>query len=236
MGTPYRVPGEETVPVGTETTSEQELIAALRHGDEAAFVHLVERYQRTMLRVAALYVHTPAAAEDVVQETWIGMLRSLDRFEGRSSLKTWIFRILANRARSRAEREGRSIPFSALGGREDDDGPSVEPERFLPPDHERWPGHWSSLPQSWEGLPEQQLLASEVTELIKATIQTLPKAQQMVITLRDIEGWTSDEICAALEVSEGNQRVLLHRARSKVRQALEEYVRPPELSQSHLTR
>lgn len=222
MGTAYRAPGGEIAPAGTAVMSELELIAALRRGDEAAFVHLVERYQRAMLRVAALYVRTPAAAEDVVQETWLGVLRSLDRFEGRASLKTWIFRILANRARSRGEQDGRSVSFSALGG-EDDDGPSVEPERFLPADHERWPGHWSSLPLSWAGLPEQQLLAGETTALIKATIRTLPRAQQMVIALRDVEGWTSDEVCSALGVSEGNQRVLLHRARSRVRQALERY-------------
>jgi RNA polymerase sigma-70 factor, ECF subfamily len=223
MGTAYQAPGKEAAPAGAPTAGELELVAALRRGDEAAFVRLVERYQPTMLRVAALYVHTPAAAEDVVQETWLGVLRSLERFEGRSSLKTWIFRILANRARSRGEREGRSIPFSALAGGEDSDEPAVEPEHFLPPDHGRWAGHWSSLPQSWEGLPEQQLLAGETAGMIKATIQALPNAQQMVISLRDVEGWTSDEVCAALGVSDGNQRVLLHRARAKVRRALERY-------------
>lgn len=223
MGTAYQAPGSASASADAPAASELELVAALRRGDEAAFVHLVERYQPTMLRVAALYVHTPATAEDVVQETWLGVLRSLERFEGRSSLKTWIFRILANRARSRGEREGRSIPFSALAGGEDNDEPAVEPERFLPPDHGRWPGHWSSLPQSWEGLPEQQLLAGETASLIKATIQALPSAQQMVISLRDVEGWSSDEVCAALGVSDGNQRVLLHRARAKVRRALEHY-------------
>jgi RNA polymerase sigma-70 factor (ECF subfamily) len=223
MGTAYQAPGSESAPTGAAVAGELELVAALRRGDEAAFVSLVERYQPTMLRVAALYVHTPAVAEDVVQETWLGVLRSLERFEGRSSLKTWIFRILANRAKSRGEREGRSIPFSALAGAEDADEPAVEPERFLPPEHGRWPGHWSSLPQSWEGLPEQQLLAGETAGLIKATIQTLPSSQQMVITLRDVEGWSADEVRAALGVSDGNQRVLLHRARAKVRRVLERY-------------
>lgn len=223
MGTAYQAPGRESAPTGAPAADELELVAALRRGDEAAFVYLVERYQPTMLRVAALYVHTPAAAEDVVQETWLGVLRSLERFEGRSSLKTWIFRILANRARSRGQREGRSIPFSALAGGEDSDEPAVEPERFLPPEHGRWPGHWSSLPQSWEGLPEQRLIAGETAGLIKATIQALPSGQQIVITLRDVEGWTADEVCTALGVSDGNQRVLLHRARAKVRRALERY-------------
>lgn len=223
MGTGYRASGGAAAPVVAPAASELELVAALRRGDEAAFVQLVERYQHMMLRVAALYVHTPAAAEDVVQETWLGVLRSLDRFEGRSSLKTWIFRILTNRARSRGEREGRSIPFSVLAGGEDNDEAAVEPERFLPPDHERWSGHWSTLPQSWEGLPEQQLLARETIDLIKATIHVLPHAQQMVITLRDVEGWTSDEVCAILGLSDGNQRVLLHRARARVRRALERY-------------
>jgi RNA polymerase sigma-70 factor, ECF subfamily len=162
-------------------------------------------------------------AEEVVQETWLGVLHGLDRFEGRSSLKTWIFRILTNIAATRAARERRCVPFSALAGRETDDGEaSVDPDRFLPPDHDRWPGHWALGPSRWE-TPEAGLLGAEARELLLREIDRLPPAQRTVIALRDIEGWPAEEVCDALKVSEGNQRVLLHRARTKVRSALEEY-------------
>jgi RNA polymerase sigma-70 factor (ECF subfamily) len=148
----------------------------------------------------------------------------LARFEGRSSLKTWIFRILANRARTRGQREGRSLPFSAVGssGSEGDE-PSVEADRFFPPEHTS-AGHWTSLPQNWDALPEERLIGQETRDKIQQAIDALPDNQREVITLRDIEGWSSEEVCNVLEISETNQRVLLHRARSKVLRAHEQYL------------
>jgi RNA polymerase sigma-70 factor, ECF subfamily len=205
-------PADETRPV-----QEQELIAALRAGDEAAFMELVMTHQDMMLRVASSYVRTRAVAEEVVQEAWLGVLNGIDRFEGRSSLKTWIFRILTNIAKTRAVREGRSLTFTDLDGPE---GPAVDPDRFFSDDH-RWAGHWATPPASWAALPESRLLARETIDHIRAAIARLPIRQQQVIALRDVEGWSSEEVCAALEISEGNQRVLLHRARAAVRDALE---------------
>jgi RNA polymerase sigma-70 factor (ECF subfamily) len=202
---------------------DEALLAQLRSGDERAFVALVDRYQPLMLRVALGYVRTSAVAEEVVQETWLGVLDGLDRFEGRSTLKTWLFRILTNRAKTRGERESRTTPFSSLSS-DDEDGPAVDPDRFLPPDHARWPGHWSAAPADWERLPDQRLLAAETLGCVRDAIEQLPGRQQEVIVLRDVEGWSADEVCDALGVSEVNQRVLLHRARSKVRRALEAYL------------
>jgi RNA polymerase sigma-70 factor (ECF subfamily) len=198
-------------------TQEQLLILdGLRAGDEAAFATLVRSYGPAMLRVAQLYVRSRAVAEEVVQETWIGVLNGSARFEGRSSLKTWIFRILANKATTRAVREGRTIPFSAL----DPNEPAVDPDRFRGPE-DRYPGHWAAPPTS---LPEDRLLESETLALVQAEIEKLPPAQALVVTMRDVEGFDADEVCNALEISETNQRVLLHRARSKLRTALEDYV------------
>jgi RNA polymerase sigma-70 factor (ECF subfamily) len=197
------------------------LVEALRAGDEAAFERLMRQYYSSLLRVALIYVPTRAVAEDVVQETWLGVLNGIDRFEGRSSLKTWIFRILTNIAKTRGVREGRTLPFSALERPEGVPEPAVEPERFLPPEHARWPGHWAPKPTPW---PEERLLAGETRAVIERAIERLPPAQRAVITLRDVEGWDAEEARNALGVSETNQRVLLHRARSKVRRALEEYL------------
>jgi RNA polymerase sigma-70 factor, ECF subfamily len=208
--------------------SELHLIERLREGDESAFVILVEQYQRAMLRLAMIYVYKQAVAEEVVQETWMGVLQGLNRFERRSSLKTWIFRILANCAKTYAVREGRSIPFSSLADAEiDNDEPAVDPERFFPPGAQR-PGGWISLPENWDEIPEKRLLSQETYVRIEAAIETLPPNQRTVIILRDVEGWTPEEIRSVLGVSEGNQRVLLHRARSKVRRALEQYLNGKE--------
>jgi RNA polymerase sigma-70 factor (ECF subfamily) len=194
-------------------------VEALRARDEATFAELVRDYGPTMLRVARLFARDRAVAEEIVQEAWVGVLRGVGSFEGRSSLKTWVFRILTNTAKTRAEREGRTIPFSSLGG---EDEAAVDPDRFR---HEgRWTGHWASPPSPWS-LPEGRLLAGEAQAVIDAAIAKLPEAQAAVLTLRDVVGCDSSEICNVLEISESNQRVLLHRARSKVRQALEDYLR-----------
>jgi len=198
------------------------LYHALVAGDEQAFSALVERYHAPLLRLAMTYVRDRGVAEEVVQETWLGVLRGLERFERRSLLKTWIFRILTNTAKTRALRERRSVPFSSLTSGTDD-GPSVEPERFLAATHPVWPGHWASPPRSWDDIPERHLESKEVREVIEAAIAALPPVQGQVISLRDVEGWSSEEVCELLELSEANQRVLLHRARSKVRAALERF-------------
>ena len=206
--------------------SDAELIASLRAGDEAAFGQLVDRYQASLVRIARLYVSSQAVAEEVAQETWLGVLNGLDRFEERSSLKTWIFRILANIAKTRGTREGRTVPFSSVAA--DDDEPSVDPDRFIPADAERAPRHWAVPPALWSTEPDERLLAGEVRELIFRTIDGLPPNQRAAIVLRDVEGWDSDDVRNELGVGETNQRVLLHRARSKVRQALEDYFRDDE--------
>jgi len=207
---------------------EAALIASLRRGDEAAFMRLVERYQPAMLRLARVYTGDQAVAEEVTQETWLSVLKHLDQFEGRSSFKTWLFHILVNGAKRRGLRERRSVPFSALASVDElddngpDDGPSVAPERFRAEGVER-AGGWVSFPQSWEHIPEAHLASRETRERIMAAIERLPVNQRSVIRLRDVEGYGADDVCAILEISEANQRVLLHRARSRVRQALESY-------------
>ena len=198
------------------------LVEALQRGDETAFVTLIETYQGLLIRLAMPYVAHRAMAEDVVQETWLGVLRGLDRFEVRSSLKTWICRILVNRARTRGQREGRLVPFSSFAVPDDaDPEPVVDPSRFHASGH--LAGHWTSMVQSWYDLPEESLLSDETRARVEAAIEALPASQRTVITLRDVEGWSSVDVCAALDISEANQRVLLHRARGKVRQALERY-------------
>jgi RNA polymerase sigma-70 factor (ECF subfamily) len=207
-------------------SEEMRLVEALRQGDEQAFASVIDRYHPALLRLAQVYLPDRAAAEEAVQETWVGVLQGIRQFEGRASLKTWIFRILMNRAKTHALREGRSIPFSALAEAGEDDGePTVDPQRFLPPDHPKWPGHWVSFPQSWEDIPEDRLLSLETRGRIQQAIQALSPSQREVITLRDIEGWSSDEVCNFLNISQANQRVLLHRARAQVRQALENYLK-----------
>jgi len=201
--------------------AEAELLDALRAGEESAFVALVQQHHASILRVARIYVSNRATAEEVAQETWLAVLNGLDRFEGRSSLKTWIFRILANIARTRAQRDARSLPFSSLG--DETCEPAVDPDRFAPAG-ERWAGHWKSYPERWDTQPEERLVGDEARARVEGAIVRLPPTQRQVITLRDVEGWSSEEVCSALEISETNQRVLLHRARSKVRQALEGYL------------
>jgi len=188
---------------------EMRLIEALRNRDEQAFEQLIRMYQSALVRVARMYVSSRAIAEDVVQESWLAVLNGIDRFEGRSSLKTWIFRIVANQAKTRGQREARSRPFSSL-----EPEASVDPERFV---H----GAWAAPPGSW---PEEELLGAETLRVIGDAIEALTPSQRAVITLRDVQGWSAEEVRNALELSETNERVLLHRARAKVRAALEAYL------------
>lgn len=200
---------------------DRELVAALRVGDEATFARLVREHGPGMLRIARNYVSTLSVAEEVVQEAWLAALRSLERFEGRSSFKTWLYRILMNTAMSRGEREARTIPFATLAGEGGEGEVTVDPSRFQA--EGRWAGHWSAPPENWAS-PEPRLLEAEARGVIDRTISELPRAQAMVITMSDIEGFEPEEICNVLDITLTNQRVLLHRARARVRQALEDYM------------
>jgi RNA polymerase sigma-70 factor, ECF subfamily len=210
-------------PEDVTVDADADLLERLRAGDEDAFMTLVDKYGPLMLRIALTHVRTRAIAEDVVQEAWLGVLQGLNRFEGRSSLKTWILRIVANIARTRGEREARSIPLSSLAPDTGEDEPSVAAEHFFGGDHPMYPGGWAVAPHSWAQLPEERLLARETLAQVQASIAKLPPRQQEVIELRDVEGWDPEEVARALDVTPGNQRVLLHRARSKVRADLERY-------------
>jgi RNA polymerase sigma-70 factor, ECF subfamily len=203
-------------------TSERSLVEALRRGDEAAFMFLVTAYHAALVRLARMYVVDDATAEEVAQETWLAVLRGIDRFEERSSLKTWIFRILVNRARTRGVRDGRTVPFSSLENPGDDDAPAVDADRFAS-DDSAWPGHWIYPPVDWGRTPEDLALNAETRRVITEAIDALPPSQRAVITLRDVEGLSGDEVREALGVSDANVRVLLHRARTRVRAALERY-------------
>jgi RNA polymerase sigma-70 factor (ECF subfamily) len=200
------------------------LVDALRSGDESAFGWLLDRYHAPLRRTARMYVATDSLADEVVQETWVAVLHGIDRFEGRSSLKTWLYRIVMNLARTRGARESRTIPFSsAPGALTEGAGATIEPDRFRPADDPDWPGHWRSFPLDWEHQPESRLLGAETLALLEAAIGALPPAQREVVVLRDVDGWTSTEVCNTLGLSETNQRVLLHRGRAKIRTALESY-------------
>lgn len=190
-------------------------LAALRAGDERAFTELVDELGPRMLKLARVYLTAAAVAEEAVQEAWVVVLKTLDRFEGRSSLSTWILGIVVNVSRARGRHESRSRPFSSVTT---SDEPIIDPDRFLPPDHERWPGHWAIAPAPW---PEQAVETAEATQVIRETIAALPQTQRAVITLRDMIGCTPEETCSTLGLTDTNHRVLLHRARTKVRAALE---------------
>jgi RNA polymerase sigma-70 factor (ECF subfamily) len=210
---------------GDEAHPDRAVVDALLAGDEAAFRNLVTSMHGALVRVATKHVSSRAVAEEVAQETWVAVIRNLPRFEGRSSLKTWIFTILTNQARSRGVREQRVVPLSSLavdGGLAGElaSDPAVDPERFAGSGN-RWAGHWTQPPRRIEGMPEEKVDGDALRAAVERAMGDLPPNQQRVMWLRDVEGWTSEEVCAALELSEGNQRVLLHRARSKVRAALE---------------
>jgi RNA polymerase sigma-70 factor (ECF subfamily) len=208
---------------GRVDRSDPELVAALRRGDRDAFAEIVEAWSPGLLRLARLHVPSHAVAEEVVQEAWLAVLRGLDRFEERSSLRTWVTSIVLNQARTHGRRERRMLPFAALR-RHHEEGrnePAVDPSRFQRPGDER-PGWWASPPARW-GDPEAWIDDEETRAVLLRSIASLPPRQREVITLRDVLGWSEAEVCTVLEVTEGNERVLLHRARSKVRAALERH-------------
>jgi RNA polymerase sigma-70 factor, ECF subfamily len=211
---------EATQVVGPDDLS---VIEALRQGEEGAFARLVDQYHASLRRVARLYISDRAVADEVVQDTWLGVIQGIWAFEGRSSLKTWIFRILINRAKTRAAREGRS-PFARFDGDVDVAEAAVAPDRFRPADDPTEPGHWTHHPQDFGASPEHRLLAREAREQLQHAIEALPEHQRLVLILRDIEGRSTEEVCNFLRVQEINARVLLHRARAKVRVALEPYL------------
>jgi RNA polymerase sigma-70 factor (ECF subfamily) len=198
------------------------LLDALKHGDERVFTELVERWSGMMLRVARSHLGDHAVAEDVVQDAWLTVLRSLDRFERRSTLRTWVLGIVVNLARSRARAERRTV-----GVPSDPDGPAVDSTRFLPANHPRWPHHWALEPSPWR-TPEDDLLAGETRRVVFAAIQSLPVTQREVLVLRDLQGLAATDVCNILGLTDTHQRVLLHRARSRVRLALERYLAAPE--------
>ncbi len=196
------------------------LLAGLRARDERAFAELVARHGPALLRHARTFVHSAVVAEDVVQETWLAVVTGVERFEGRALLRTWLYGIVANRARTRAVRERRSVPFSALASSETlTDVELVDADRFLQRD--RWAGHWSIAPEPW---PEEQVESEETLAVAAAAIDALAPTQREVVRLRDVEGWDAAEVCEALGLSPGNQRVLLHRGRARVQAALEAHL------------
>jgi RNA polymerase sigma-70 factor, ECF subfamily len=202
-----------------ELPRDAELVARLRDKDEGAFALVLDAWSGGMARVARSIVSTYASADEVVQDTWLAVIQGIATFEARSSLKTWVYRILVNTAKRRAMREGRHVSWSLVPG--EDDTPTVDPARFGGPG-DRFPGHWLAFPAPWPS-PEQNMLAGEVQAQVEAALAALPERQRVVITLRDVEGYSSDEVCSILDISAANQRVLLHRARAFVRGRLEEY-------------
>ena len=218
--------GPATAPADAAADPDAELLARLRAGDEAAFTELVDRWSAPMLRVALTHTRMRALAEEAVQDTWLAVLQGIDRFEERATLKTWVFRILLYTCRGKAERERRVPPLSDVqrAAGEQQGRRAVPEDRFLPSDHPHWPGHWSQPPRSWVRTPDEALLTGELRQHLSAAVAALPDRQRQVLVLRDVEGWTSEEVCGLLGLLPGNQRVLLHRARSSVRAALEPYL------------
>jgi RNA polymerase sigma-70 factor (ECF subfamily) len=205
-----------------DAAQDERLVAGLRGGDEHVFKELIDSYGEPMLRIASGIVSSSAVAEEVVQETWLAVFTGVHRFEGRSSLRTWIFRILMNTANTQRTRDARTLSFTDLARELSDDEPAVDPERFLPSDHQHQSGQWRTPPQPWGSDPESRVLASETLQVVRRILDTLPMGQRTVVTLRDVHGWTPEEVSEALGVSRGNQRVLLHRGRSRLRAALED--------------
>jgi RNA polymerase sigma-70 factor, ECF subfamily len=208
------------MPVEQSVTGECDAVEAFRTRDESAVRALYDQHLPIMRRMARNYVRSEAVAEEVVQETWLAVMRGIDRFQGRAAFSTWMYSILINQAKTHSARENRMLPFSAVGGGEDDER-AVDPDRFQT-DDDAWPGHWATPPRPWQK-PERRLLSLEVREQLKRALADLPERQRAIVALRDIEGLSSDEVCERLSLSAENQRVLLHRGRSRLRAALEEY-------------
>jgi len=212
-----------SAPVAGSALSSEDatLVARLRQREESAFVTLIDRFHAPLVRFLRNYLPDADAADEIAQETWIAVLEGVGRFEGRSSLKTWLFRIGANRAQTRMRRERRTVPFASLGRGGGDDDADIDAERLLPAAFDPASGSWKSVPARWDEEPETRLTSDETVALVQATIQLLPPMQAAVVTLRDIEQWSAAEVREALDLSEANQRVLLHRARARLRKALE---------------
>jgi RNA polymerase sigma-70 factor, ECF subfamily len=205
-------------------------VQALRGGSEIAFRSLVERHTPALLRVARALVRDRAVAEDVVQQTWVAVLESVDGFESRSTVKTWLCGICVNTARARIRQERRTIPMSSLPQESDAAGPpAVDPSRFYPPDS-HWAGHWFAFPKTWPDTPEESAWTAELKTRLLTAIDALPEAQRQVLVLRDVEGLSGEEVCNVLGLSDTNQRVLLHRARSRLRGLLEDFFDAPRAS------
>jgi RNA polymerase sigma-70 factor (ECF subfamily) len=213
------MPGEPAVATAAGSAGDAELVAALRAGDEQVFRELYERHYPMMKRVARSYVASDAVAEEIVQDTWLAVVTGIDRFQGRSALGTWIFSILNNQAKTHGARERRAVPFCAIVP-QDVDAPAVDPDHFQK-DDEAWPGHWATPPRPWQK-PERRLLSLETREYLKAALARLPERQRLIVALRDIEGLSAEEVCDLLDLSQENQRVLLHRGRSRLRAVLDE--------------
>lgn len=211
------------VPCTIVMNNEHALVMEIKAGHEEAFSQLVRRYHASLIALAGVFVATHEVAEEVVQDAWLGVLQGIDRFEERASFKTWVSRIVMNIARTRAVREKRMLTFSDLADAETGESyEPVDPSRFQGPDGE-YPDHWSVAPRSWNRDPEQSLLSSETMKILERAVGRLPRVQRLVLTLRDVHGWSSEEVCNALGLSEANHRVLLHRGRSRVRGALEQH-------------
>ena len=212
-------PGRARYVPAMPTGDDRDLVASLRAGDQQAFAAMIDGWSGSMLRMARLHVPTDSVAEEVVQDTWLAVLTGLDRFRGESSLRTWVYRILLNQAKTRGVRERRTVPFASLASDDADGSPTVDPERFQGPD-ERYPGGWRQFPDEW---PEQSALSSEMHEVVRQALDLLPPRQRVVVAMRDLDGHPAEEVSELLGISTGNQRVLLHRGRAVVRAHLERY-------------
>jgi RNA polymerase sigma-70 factor (ECF subfamily) len=215
------MPAEQAIAGAPAAASDEQIVAALRAGDERVFRELFERSYPMMKRVARGYVSSDAVAEEVIQDTWMAIVTGIERFEGRSALRTWMFSILTNQAKTHSARERRALPFSSVAPA-DVEEPAVDPDRFQK-DDEAWPGHWATPPRPWQK-PERRLLSLEAREQLRDALAQLPERQRLIVVLRDIEGLSAEEVCSLLKVSQENQRVLLHRGRSRMRAFLEQYL------------
>jgi RNA polymerase sigma-70 factor, ECF subfamily len=215
------MPAEQAIAGAAGSADDEPIVAALREGDEWAFCELFRRSYPMMKRVARSYVASDSVAEEVVQETWMAVITGIQRFQGRSALDTWIFSILTNQAKTHSARERRALPFSSIAPA-DAAAPSVDPDRFQT-DDDAWPGHWATPPRPWQK-PERRMLALEAREQLTDALAQLPDRQRLIVALRDVDGLTAEEVCDLLHLSPENQRVLLHRGRSRLRAYLEGYL------------